>query len=49
LGDVALHLAFHGVYHRGQFAALVRLHGGAPADTDFIQAVRTRAIKQTDG
>jgi hypothetical protein len=24
LSDVALHVAFHGVYHRGQIAALVR-------------------------
>jgi len=45
LGDVALHVAFHGVYHRGQIAALVRQHGGEPADTDFIQAVRTGAVQ----
>lgn len=45
LSDVALHLAFHGVYHRGQIAALVRQHGGEPAYTDFIQAVRTGAVK----
>ena len=45
LGDVALHVAFHGVYHRGQIAGLVRQNGGTPADTDFIQAVRTGAIK----
>ena len=45
LGDVALHVAFHGVYHRGQIAALVRQHGGEPADTDFIQAVRMRAVQ----
>lgn len=45
LSDVALHVAFHGVYHRGQIALLVREHGGEPAYTDFIQAVRTRAVK----
>ena len=45
LSDVALHVAFHGVYHRGQIAALVREHGGEPAYTDFIQAVRTGAVK----
>ncbi len=45
LSDVALHLAFHGVYHRGQIAALVRQHGGEPADTDFITAVRRGAVK----
>jgi hypothetical protein len=31
--------------HRGQIAALVRQHGGEPAYTDFIQAVRTDAVK----
>jgi len=45
LADVALHVAFHGVYHRGQIAALVRQHGGEPAYTDFIQAVRAGAVK----
>ncbi len=45
LSDVALHVAFHGVYHRGQIAAIVRQHGGEPAYTDFIQAVRTGAVK----
>ncbi len=45
LRDAALHVVFHGVYHRGQIAALVRQHGSQPADTDFIQAVRTGAVK----
>ena len=45
LSDVALHVVFHGVYHRGQIAALVRQHGGEPAYTDFIQAVRTGTVK----
>jgi len=45
LTDVAQHIAFHGVYHRGQIAALVRQNGGEPAYTDFIQAVRTGAVK----
>jgi uncharacterized damage-inducible protein DinB len=45
VGDVALHVAFHAVYHRGQIAAHVRQHGGEPAYTDFIQAVRTGAVK----
>ena len=44
LSDVALHVAFHGVYHRGQIAVLVRQHGGEPADTDFIQAGRMGAV-----
>lgn len=45
LSDVALHVAFHGVYHRGQIAVLVRQVGAEPAYTDFIQAVRTGAVK----
>ena len=45
LRDVGLHVAFHGVYHRGQIAVLVRQHGGEPAYTDFIHAVRTGAVK----
>lgn len=45
LSDVALHVAFHGVYHRGQIALLVRQNGSTPVDTDFIQAVRTGALK----
>ena len=44
LSDVALHVAFHGVYHRGQIAVLVRQQGGEPAETDFIHAVRTGAV-----
>lgn len=44
LSDVALHVAFHGVYHRGQIAVLVRQQGGEPAYTDFIQGVRTGAV-----
>jgi uncharacterized damage-inducible protein DinB len=45
VGDAALHVAFHGVYHRGQIAALVRQLSGEPAYTDFIQAVRTEAVR----
>lgn len=45
VGDVALHVAFHGAYHRGQIAVLVRQHGGEPAYTDFIQAVRSGSVK----
>src|SRR5690242_14918071 len=41
IGDTAMHVAMHGVYHRGQIALLVRDGGGEPAYTDFIQAVRT--------
>lgn len=44
IGDVCLHVAMHGTYHRGQIALLVRQHGAAPAYTDFIQAARTGKI-----
>lgn len=44
IGDTAMHVAMHGVYHRGQIALLVRDGGGEPAYTDFIQAVRTGKI-----
>jgi uncharacterized damage-inducible protein DinB len=36
LRDILLHTALHGVYHRGQIAALMRLAGVEPVDTDFI-------------
>lgn len=45
LSDVAVHVAFHGMYHRGQIAALVRQHGGEPAYIDFIQAVRSGIVR----
>jgi uncharacterized damage-inducible protein DinB len=41
VADVLAHVVMHGVYHRGQIAALIREHGGEPAYTDFIQAART--------
>lgn len=44
VGDVAMHVAMHGTYHRGQIAMLVRQHEGQPAYTDFIQAVRAEGI-----
>lgn len=44
IGDTAMHVVMHGVYHRGQIAALVREAGGEPAYTDFIQAARTGKI-----
>jgi uncharacterized damage-inducible protein DinB len=45
ISDVAVHVGFHRVYHRGQIAMLVRQYGGEPAYTDFIQAVRTGLVK----
>lgn len=40
LGDILLHVAMHGSYHRGQIAAAVRRGGGEPVNTDFIMYVR---------
>jgi uncharacterized damage-inducible protein DinB len=31
-----LHVVNHGTYHRGQVAALLKLHGVEPVDTDFL-------------
>ncbi len=44
-GDMLLHLAMHGAYHRGQVAADIRAAGGEPAYTDFIEAVRKGFVK----
>ena len=38
--DIALHVAMHGSYHRGQVALLVRAAGGEPSPTDFIAFTR---------
>ena len=40
LGDILLHVAMHGSYHRGQIAAGVRRGGGEPVNTDYITYVR---------
>ncbi|HEY0972352.1 MAG TPA: DinB family protein [Gemmatimonadales bacterium] len=44
LGDVLTHVLLHGVYHRGQIAAAVRMAGGAPALTDYIHAARVGVL-----
>jgi len=36
LGDILLHVALHGAYHRGQIAASLRQAGIQPDSTDFI-------------
>ncbi|MEO7998494.1 MAG: DinB family protein [Gemmatimonadaceae bacterium] len=36
LEDILLHVAQHGVYHRGQVALLVRASGGDAISTDYI-------------
>lgn len=40
LGDILLHLALHGTYHRGQIAASLRAFGAIPPGTDFILFAR---------
>lgn len=44
VGDILMHVALHGAYHRGQIASDVRAAGGDPAYTDYIHAVRSRAL-----
>ena len=34
------HVLFHGAYHRGQIASVVRAEGGTPVNTDYIQFTR---------
>jgi len=38
--DILLHVALHGVYHRGQVALIARMAGGIPSPTDYIAFVR---------
>jgi uncharacterized damage-inducible protein DinB len=38
--EIALHVALHGAYHRGQIAMLLREAGAEPAPTDFIAFTR---------
>ena len=42
LGDILLHVALHGAYHRGQIAVSLRQAGLEPAQTDFILFSRRR-------
>jgi uncharacterized damage-inducible protein DinB len=43
--DILLHVVMHSAQHRGQIAIDVRTGGATPAYVDFIQAVRTGAIR----
>ena len=38
--DILLHIAMHGMYHRGMTSVLTRRGGGTPAPTDYIAYVR---------
>lgn len=40
VGEILIHIAMHGSYHRGQIATRVRIVGGEPVNTDFITFVR---------
>lgn len=40
IGDILLHVAMHGGYHRGQVAMLLRQAGAEPMPTDYIAFVR---------
>ena len=44
--QVLTHVLYHGAYHRGQIAALVRQAGQQPVYTDYIHAVRTGQLKR---
>lgn len=41
IAEIAMHMLFHGTYHRGQIATLLRQSGSEPAYTDYIHYVRT--------
>ncbi|HSJ25338.1 MAG TPA: DinB family protein [Longimicrobiales bacterium] len=40
IGDILLHVALHGSYHRGQIARAVRAAGYEPVKTDYIAFAR---------
>jgi uncharacterized damage-inducible protein DinB len=43
IGDILVHVAMHGSYHRGQIASAMRDAGGEPVNTDYITYVRETA------
>jgi uncharacterized damage-inducible protein DinB len=45
VGDILTHLTLHAAQHRAQIAFALRTAGFNPAYTDFIQAVRTGAVR----
>jgi uncharacterized damage-inducible protein DinB len=49
VGDVLLHVAMHGQYHRGKVNAMLRAAGASPAPVDFIGFVRAAATVPTSG
>ena len=47
VGDILLHVALHGQYHRGKVNVLLRQSGAEPAPVDFIAFVRGVAAART--
>lgn len=45
LGDILMHVALHGAYHRGQIAATMRQAGLQPANTDFTTFARLSKLE----
>jgi uncharacterized damage-inducible protein DinB len=45
VGDILIHVAMHGSYHRGQIAAAVRAAGADPVNTDYITYVREKGVQ----
>lgn len=43
--DILMHVILHSAYHRGQVATDMRAAGFAPANTDFIHAVRQGLVE----
>lgn len=46
-GDILLHVALHGQYHRGKLNLLLRQGGKEPAPVDYIAFVRGSATTRT--
>lgn len=40
IGEILMHVAMHGSYHRGQVALRMRRDGATPAPTDYIAFIR---------
>ncbi|MEO5579234.1 MAG: DinB family protein [Gemmatimonadaceae bacterium] len=49
LDDILLHVALHGMYHRGQIATSLRKSGSVPIPTDYIAFVRERDTAPATG
>jgi uncharacterized damage-inducible protein DinB len=44
VGDILLHVALHGQYHRGKINLLLRQNGGEPSPVDFIAYARDEGV-----